>query len=251
MSRPFSRHQPQQPLHRVNGKIRAREVRVIGQDGEQAGVMDLPSALNVARSQGVDLVEIAPNAVPPVCRLVDYGKFKYELAKKERDSKKHQHANLVKEVQLSARIDPHDLGIKLDHAVGFLCEDMKLKVTLRFRGREMAHTEIGKQVVSKFLEDLEPWGHPDSPPKLIGRSINVMISPHPKHKRAKNPKETGDAPSAHVTAENHAIIVTELQAKAAAAQKPTVVRVATDAAVNPGPLGGSPFAGLQVPPTAS
>lgn len=250
MSRPFSRHQPQQPLHRVNGKIRAREVRVIGQDGEQAGVMDLPSALNIARSQGVDLVEIAPNAVPPVCRLVDYGKFKYELAKKERDSKKHQHANLVKEVQLSARIDPHDLGIKLDHAVGFLCEDMKLKVTLRFRGREMAHTEIGKQVVSKFLEDLEPWGHPDSPPKLIGRSINVMISPHPKHKRAKNPKETGDAPSAHVTAENHAIIVTELQAKAAA-QKPTVVRVATDAAVNPAPLGASPFAGLQVPPTDS
>ena len=103
MSRPFSRHQPQQPLHRVNGKIRAREVRVIGQDGEQAGVMDLPSALNLARAQGIDLVEIAPNAVPPVCRLVDYGKFKYELAKKERDSKKHQHANLVKEVQLSAR----------------------------------------------------------------------------------------------------------------------------------------------------
>jgi translation initiation factor IF-3 len=250
LSRPFSRHQPQQPLHRVNGKIRAREVRVIGQDGEQAGVMDLPSALNVARSQGVDLVEIAPNAVPPVCRLVDYGKFKYELAKKERDSKKHQHANLVKEVQLSARIDPHDLGIKLDHAVGFLCEDMKLKVTLRFRGREMAHTEIGKQVVNKFLEDLEPWGHPDSPPKLIGRSINVMISPHPKHKRAKNPKETGDAPSTHVTAENHALIVTELQAKAAA-QKPTVVRVATDGAVNPAPIGDSPFAGLQVPPTES
>jgi translation initiation factor IF-3 len=250
LSRPFSRHQPQQPLHRVNGKIRAREVRVIGQDGEQAGVMDLPSALNVARSQGVDLVEIAPNAVPPVCRLVDYGKFKYELAKKERDSKKHQHANLVKEVQLSARIDPHDLGIKLDHAVGFLCEDMKLKVTLRFRGREMAHTEIGKQVVNKFLEDLEPWGHPDSPPKLIGRSINVMISPHPKHKRAKNPKETGDVPSAHVTAENHAIIVTELQAKAAAG-KTTVVRVATDAAVNPPPIGESPFAALEIPPTDS
>lgn len=246
MSRPFSRHQPQQPLHRVNGKIRAREVRVIGQDGEQAGIMDLPSALNIARSQGVDLVEIAPNAVPPVCRLVDYGKFKYELAKKERDSKKHQHANLVKEIQLSARIDPHDLGIKLDHAVGFLCEDMKLKVTLRFRGREMAHTEIGKQVVVKFLEDLDPWGHPDSPPKLIGRSINVMVSPHPKHKRAKNPKETGDAPSTHVNAQNHALIVTEHQAKAAA-QKPAVVRIPTDAAANPSPIGQNPFAGLNLP----
>lgn len=257
MSRPFSRHQPQQPLHRVNGKIRAREVRVIGQDGEQAGVMDLPSALNLARAQGIDLVEIAPNAVPPVCRLVDYGKFKYELAKKERDSKKHQHANLVKEVQLSARIDPHDLGIKLDHSVGFLCEDMKLKVTLRFRGREMAHTEIGKQVVNKFLQDLEPWGHPDSPPKLIGRSINVMISPHPKHKRAKNPKETGDTPSTHVTAENHAIIVTERQAQLAAQKAgapeaaPAPVRVATDAAENPVGLGQSPFATLPVPPEGS
>jgi len=249
LSRPFTRNQPQQPLHRVNGKIRAREVRVITQEGEQAGVMDLPSALNMARSQRVDLVEIAPNAVPPVCRLVDYGKFKYELAKKERDSKKTQHANLVKEVQLSARIDPHDLGIKLDHAVGFLCEDMKLKVSLRFRGREMAHTEVGRQVVNKFLQDLEPWGHPDSPPKLIGRSINVMISPHPKHKRAKNPKETGDAPpSTTVTAENHAIIVTENQARAAAKKAaPKPVRVATDAAANPSGFGQNPFADLGTP----
>jgi len=224
LSRPFTRHQPQQPLHRVNGKIRAREVRVIGQDGEQAGVMDLPSALNLSRSQGVDLVEIAPNAVPPVCRLVDYGKFKYELAKKERDSKKHQHANLVKEVQLSARIDPHDVGIKMDHAIGFLCEDMKLKVTLRFRGREMAHTEIGKKVVHKFLEDLTPWGHPDSPPKLIGRSINVMVSPHPKHKRAKNPREGMEPIPVRVQTAD------EVAAEAAAAAALAAADAAEDAA---------------------
>lgn len=247
MSRPFSRHQPQQPLHRVNGKIRAREVRVIGQDGEQAGVMDLPSALNLARAQGIDLVEIAPNAVPPVCRLVDYGKFKYELAKKERDSKKHQHANLVKEVQLSARIDPHDLGIKLEHSIGFLCEDMKLKVTLRFRGREMAHTEIGKQVVSKFLQDLEPWGHPDSPPKLIGRSINVMISPHPKHKRAKNPKEVVEAPPAPSKSSvgRPSVVVAEAPAN------PAPVRVATNAAENENGLGQNPFATLSIPTEGS
>ncbi len=247
MSRPFSRHQPQQPLHRVNGKIRAREVRVIGQDGEQAGVMDLPSALNLARAQGIDLVEIAPNAVPPVCRLVDYGKFKYELAKKERDSKKHQHANLVKEVQLSARIDPHDLGIKLEHSIGFLCEDMKLKVTLRFRGREMAHTEIGKQVVNKFLQDLEPWGHPDSPPKLIGRSINVMISPHPKHKRAKNPKEVVEAPPtpSKSAVERPAVVVAEAPAE------PAPVRVATNAAENENGLGQNPFATLSIPTEGS
>ncbi len=244
MSRPFTRNQPQQPLHRVNGKIRAREVRVITQDGEQAGVMDLPSALNLARSQAVDLVEIAPNAVPPVCRLVDYGKFKYELAKKDRESKKTQHANLVKEVQLSARIDPHDLGIKMDHAVGFLCEDMKLKVTLRFRGREMAHTEVGREVVNKFLHDLEPWGHPDSPPKLIGRSINVMISPHPKHKRAKNPKEVPAVPPPSAAAASD-----ESPAKATV-KKAAPVRVTTDGASNPSGFGQAPFADLDTPPAS-
>ena len=252
MNRPFSRNQPQQPQHRVNGRIRAREVRVIGQDGQQAGIMDLPAALNLARTQGVDLVEIAATAVPPVCRLVDYGKFKYELAKKEKDSRKTQHINTVKEIQLSARIDPHDLGIKLDHAVGFLCEDMKLKVTLRFRSREMAHTQFGLQVVTKFLEDLAPWGHADMTPKLIGRSINVMISPLPKHKRAKNPKETGDAPSSHVTAENHQIIVTANQARAAQAAKASapapVTRVATNAAEIPSSFGQNPFSGLPTPP---
>ncbi len=249
MSRPFTRNQPQQPLHRVNGKIRAREVRVITQDGEQAGVMDLPSALNLARSQAVDLVEIAPNAVPPVCRLVDYGKFKYELAKKDRESKKTQHANLVKEVQLSARIDPHDLGIKLDHAVGFLCEDMKLKVTLRFRGREMAHTEVGRQVVNKFLQDLEPWGHPDSPPKLIGRSINVMISPHPKHKRAKNPKEVLNPPPS-VPATPQAAAGGEAGNAGKASKKAAPVRVTTDGASNPSGFGQAPFADLDTPPAS-
>lgn len=188
MNRPFPRHAPPQPQFRVNGRIRAREVRVIGVDGQQAGVFDLATAIKMAIQNGVDLVEIAPNAIPPVCRLVDFGKFKYETAKKERESKKHQHANLVKEIQLTPRIDPHDLKIKLEHAIGFLCEDMKVKLNLRFKGREMAHTEIGFQVVNKFLSDVGPWGHPDNPPKLTGRTINVMVSPQPKNKRAKNPK---------------------------------------------------------------
>ncbi len=194
MNRPFTRHQQGQPLHRINGKIRARDVRVIGVDGSQVGVVDLAIAINLARQAGVDLVEVAPNAVPPVCRIIDYGKFKYELSKKERDSKKHQHLNIVKEVQLSPRIDPHDLGIKFQHAVGFLCEDMKVKATLRFRGREMAHTEIGKEVMVKFLDKLLPWGAADFPPKLIGRAINVMISPLPKNKRAKDPNEESVPP---------------------------------------------------------
>ena len=188
MSRPFTpRNSSPASFIRVNGKIRAREVRVIGVDGKQLGVIQLTDAINLARTHGVDLVEISPNAVPPVCRLVDFGKFRYELAKKEKESKKHQHASTVKEVQLSPRIDPHDLGIKTAHAIDFLCEDMKVKVALKFRGRENAHTEIGFEVINKFIADIAPYGHPDFQPKLVGKAINLMISPLPRNKRAKNP----------------------------------------------------------------
>jgi translation initiation factor IF-3 len=238
LSRPFSRPQPGQPQHRINGKIRAREVRVIGIDGQQVGIMDLAAAINLARQSAVDLVEIAATAVPPVCRIVDYGKFKYELSKKERDSKKHQAVNLVKEVQLSPRIDPHDLGIKREHTIGFLCEDMKVKATLRFRGREMAHTEVGKEVMNKFLEQLAPWGHPDFPPKLVGKAINVMISPLPKNKRAKNPKEVESEP------------VIKETPKPASNGKPgsvNVVRVSTEAASQPESFSQNPFSNLSVP----
>jgi translation initiation factor IF-3 len=190
LSRPFpSRSSSSAPFFRVNGKIRAREVRIIGVDGNQLGIMSLGDALTMARTNSVDLVEIAPNAAPPVCRLVDYGKFRYEQAKKDKESKKHQHANKVKEVQLSPKIDPHDLGVKAGHAIDFLCEDMKVKITLKFRGREMAHTEIGFQVVEKFLTEIAPFGHPDFEPKLNGRSINLMISPLPRNKRARHPHQ--------------------------------------------------------------
>jgi translation initiation factor IF-3 len=174
---------------KVNGKIRAREVRVIGVDGQQLGVLSLGEAINLARTHGVDLVEVAPNATPPVCRLVDFGKFRYEQAKKEKEAKKHQHANKVKEIQLSPTIDPHDFSVKLSHSIDFLCEEMKVKVTLRFRGREMAHQEYGFQVVEKFIKEITPYGHPDSPAKLIGKGINVMLSPLPRNKRAKNPRQ--------------------------------------------------------------
>jgi translation initiation factor IF-3 len=200
LSRPFPSRSSSSsgPFVRVNGKIRAREVRVIATDGKQLGVLQLGDALNMARAAGVDLVEIAPNATPPVCRLVDYGKFRYEQAKRDKESKKHQHANKVKEVQLSPKIDPHDLGVKIEHAIDFLCEDMKVKITLKFRGREMAHTEFGFQVIKKFLSEVAPFGHPDFQPKLIGRGINVMISPLPRNKRAKNPRQPedeGEAPA--------------------------------------------------------
>jgi translation initiation factor IF-3 len=176
---------------------------VIGPDGAQLGVIALADAINLARQHAVDLVEIAPNATPPVCRLVDYGKYRYEQSKKEKEAKKHQHANKVKEIQLSPSIDPHDFGVKLSHAIDFLCEEMKVKVTLRFRGREMAHKEFGFQQVQKFIKEIIPYGHPDADPKLIGKGIVLMLSPLPRNKRAKNPNgeagsqpaETGKAPA--------------------------------------------------------
>jgi translation initiation factor IF-3 len=202
LSRPFApRNFSPASFVRVNGKIRAREVRVIDAHDKNLGVISLNEALALARQQGVDLVEISPTATPPVCRIVDFGKYRYEQAKKDKDSKKHQHASTVKEVQLSPRIDPHDLGIKVSHAVDFLCADVKVKVALKFRGREMAHTEFGFEVIRKFLGEIAPYGHPDFEPKLIGRGISVMISPLPRNKRAKNPRGTEDAPTP--AANNH------------------------------------------------
>jgi len=244
LNRPFLRNQPPPPQFRINGKIRAREVRVITPDGKQAGVLELSAAINLARVHGMDLVEIAPNAVPPVCKIVEFGKFKYELAKKERESKKHQHSTLVKEIQLSPTIDPHDQGIKTEHAIDFFCEDMKVKVTLRFRGRQMAHTEIGMGVVQKFLRDIAPWGQPDNPPKLQGRSIIVMISALPKNKRAKNPKEgTGRASVVPDEETSEAQNAKASNGKA----KGTSSRVATDAADSTESFAPSPFEGLALP----
>ena len=203
MSRPFPPRSPSPGSYvRVNGKIRAREVRVIGPDGAQLGVIPLADAINLARQHSVDLVEIAPNATPPVCRLVDYGKYRYEQSKKEKESKKHQHANKVKEIQLSPSIDPHDFGVKLTHAIDFLCEEMKVKVTLRFRGREMAHKEFGFQQVQKFIKEITPYGHPDAEPKLIGKGIVLMLSPLPRNKRAKNPNAESEQSSGSARAES-------------------------------------------------
>jgi translation initiation factor IF-3 len=122
-----------------------------------------------------------------VCRIVDYGKFRYEISKKDKDSKKNQRANRVKEIQLSPTIDAHDFGVKVARGIDFLCEDMKIKIALKFRGREMAHQEFGFKTVERFIKEVAPFGHPDAPPKLLGRGLHAMISPLPRNKRAKNP----------------------------------------------------------------
>ena len=141
----------------------------------------------MARARRVDLVEIAENANPPVCRLVDFGKYQYEQSKKKKENKKNQHANKTKEVQLSVKIDPHDLQTKQNHAIDFLCEDMKVKVTLRFRGRENAHKEVGFEVVEQFVNDLGGWGHTDATTRKIGRGLIVMITHLPRNQRAPHP----------------------------------------------------------------
>jgi translation initiation factor IF-3 len=151
---------------------------------------------------------------------------------------------LVKEVQLSPRIDPHDLGIKVEHAVGFLCEDMKVKVALKFRGREMQHTEIGFQVIKKFLGEVAAYGHPDFEPKLIGRGINVMVSPLPRNKRAKNPYavegEGGRAPAPTAAANNRPATAPQTSAIARADDAPAADKTASAGFVN------NPFAKLEV-----
>lgn len=192
MSRPFPRsYQPREPLHRRNGKIRAREVRVLGEDKEQLGIMTLDAALALARGQGMDLIEIVAHATPPVCRIAEYGKFLYEEGKRNKDSQAQarRSANRLKELQLSPVIDPHDLAVKMDHAIQFLCDDMKVRIKLRFRGRQKAHKEIGFEVVNKFVRDVAAYGHADSPPKLLGdRDLNVVLTPLPKSQRGKNPR---------------------------------------------------------------
>lgn len=194
MSRPFSSRGPAAPTVRINGKIRAREVRVVTADGRQVGILSLGEAINLARGQGMDLVEVAATANPPVCRIVDFGKFQYEQAKKEKESKKHQHSNRVKEIQLRPGIDAHDFEVKQNHAVDFLCEEMKVKVILRFRGREMRHKELGVQTLERFIKELAPYGLAVEQPKLAGRSMGVMINPLPRAKRARNPRQpTPDA----------------------------------------------------------
>ena len=151
--------------------------------------MSLGDALALARTKNLDLIEIAPNAIPPVCRIVNYGKFLYDEAKRTKDS--HNSAGKLKELQISPAIDPHDLATKREHAIQFLCDDMKVRIKLRFRGRQKAHKEIGFELMNRLVSELAAYGQADSPPKLLGdRDLNVLVSPLPKGKRAKNPKET-------------------------------------------------------------
>lgn len=160
----------------INEQIRDREVRVIGEEGQQLGVMPPKEAMKLAKEANVDLVKIAPSANPPVCKLVNYGKYRYELARKEKEAKKKQKTMEVKEVRLSPNIDTNDLNTKANQARKFISKGDKVKVTLRFRGREMAHVNYSKQILDSFYERLEDIAVVDKNPKMEGRSMVMFLS---------------------------------------------------------------------------
>ncbi len=164
---------------RVNEKIRVKEVRLIEGEGEQK-VVSIADALQMAREQNLDLVEVAPNSVPPVCKIMDFGKFKFEQEKKLRDAKKNQKIVQLKEVRMQPKIEKHDIEFKVKHILEFLGEGDKIKVTVRFRGREMAHPELGRKVLDKVLEMLEGHYVMESLPKMEGRLMSMLINPKVK-----------------------------------------------------------------------
>jgi len=161
---------------RINDQIRASQVRVIDEEGNQLGIMAPRDALRDAQERGLDLVEVAPNGQPPVCRIMDYGKYKYQQAKREKESKKHQHKIDVKEVKYRPKIDEHDFEYKTNHAREFLEGGDKVKVTIMFRGREMAHPEFGKEIIKRVVGELEDVGAPEQSPE----TVRLIVGPKGK-----------------------------------------------------------------------
>ncbi len=160
----------------INGQIRDKEVRLIGEDGEQKGIMPIKEAMRLAQEAELDLVKIAPNAQPPVCKIIDYGKYRYELARKEKEAKKKQKTVEVKEVRLSPNIDTNDLNTKVNNAKKFISKGNKVKITLRFRGREMAHVQQSKHILDDFAELLKDIAVVEKQPKLEGRSMSMVLT---------------------------------------------------------------------------
>lgn len=165
---------------RVNRQIRARQVRVIDEEGEQLGIMSPQDALKEAEDQGLDLVEVAPKADPPVCRLIDYGKYRYQLSKRAKEAKKHQHTITVKEIKYRPKIDEHDFHYKTRHVRQFLGEGNKVKITIMFRGREMAHPEFGRKILARVVEETKDLCKEDfdvDRTRLEGRNMSLVLSP--------------------------------------------------------------------------
>ncbi len=162
---------------RINEKIRVPEVRLIGSEGEQLGVMSVQRAQDLATQQELDLVEVAPSATPPVCRITDYSKFKYDLEKKEREAKKHQKQTKIKEIRLKPNIDDHDYRVKLKQTITFLHKKDKVKINLFFRGRQMEHMDLGRKILDRFIADTQNEGLIEKEPNLEGKIMSLVIGP--------------------------------------------------------------------------
>jgi len=174
---PFWRWQVISTEHLINDEIRAKEVRLIGADGEQLGIKPIREALQIAGDANLDLVNVAPTAKPPVCRIMDYGKYRYEMQKKEKEARKNQKVIEIKEVRLSATIDEHDFQTKQRNVVKFLNDGDKVKLSVRFRGREIAHASIGQKVLERMAAEVEELCVVERKPKLEGRSMIMILSP--------------------------------------------------------------------------
>lgn len=178
----------------MNERIRAREIRVIDADGNQLGIMAPYDAVRKAREVNLDLVEISPNAVPPVCRIMDYGKFLYEQEKRERAAKKHQKQIILKEVKFSVNVDEHDYVTKRNHVLRFLGEGDKVKASLRFRGREMAHQNLGRDVLDRLVKDVGDKGIVEFRPRMEGNTMHVILAPPRQIPGAKKPEKPHQPP---------------------------------------------------------
>ncbi len=163
----------------INEQIRDREVRVVDSDGSQLGVMPIRQAMELAEQRNLDLVKIAPQAKPPVCKVIDYGKFRFEQSKREKEQRKNQRIVEIKEVRLSLNIDTHDFETKKNNALRFLSGGDKVKVSIRFRGRELGHPELGKEVMDRFAQSVADAANVERPAKLEGRTMLMFLSPKP------------------------------------------------------------------------
>ena len=183
--------------HEINEQIRDPQVRLISEEGEQLGIVSAEEALRIATEAGYDLVKIAPNSNPPVCRIMDYGKFRFEQTKKEKEAKKNQRVIEIKEIRMSPGIDTNDFNTKLKNAQKFLNDGDRVKVSVRFRGREMAHTAIGVELLNAFSEKCAEIANLDKAPKLEGRNMSMFLSPKPQTppKKPAKPKQPKPSPT--------------------------------------------------------
>jgi translation initiation factor IF-3 len=179
--------------YRINDRIRAPKCRLIGIDGSQLGIFVMGEALRIADDQGMDLVEIAPNADPPVCKIMDFGKYKYELSMKEKAARKHQSKVEIKEMKFRPKVDKHDYETKKKHILRFLDAGAKVKVTIMFRGREMAHPELGLNILERLAGELEELATIENQPKLEGRNMHMLIAPLKKAPAKETPAEEPQA----------------------------------------------------------